>query len=101
MLKRKGRKKKYLTSLMLSCLVGGGEDQFPKEKKNQSVGMCLSGESLASVKWGKKDLEKKTTLSLGRVPGLLTQAVCSNAINKLKAVAPCRDTGWGVGAAQL
>lgn len=35
----------------------GGEDQFPKEK-NQSAGMCLSGESLASVKQGKKGPEK-------------------------------------------
>lgn len=41
---------------MFAFLVGG-EDQFPKEK-NQSVGMCLSGKSLASVRWGKKDPER-------------------------------------------
>lgn len=55
--------------------------------------MCLFGESLASVKWGKKDLEKTPWVLCW---GLLTQAVCSDAINKLKAVAPCRDTGWGL-----
>lgn len=38
----------------------------------------------------------RTGLLQGPCWGLLTQAVCSDAINKLKAVAPCRDTGWGL-----
>lgn len=60
------RKKKNARQASCFAFLVGGEDQFPKEK-NQSFGMCLSGESLASVKWGGKTQKK---IFLGRVLGV-------------------------------
>lgn len=63
--------------------------------------MCLSGESLASVKLGKKRPRKNSPWVV--CWGLLTQVVCSSIINKLKAVAPRRTRGgvWSSSAGKI
>lgn len=65
---------------------------FPK-KRNPSVGMCLSRESLASVKWGKKRPRKRFSWVV--CWGLLTQAVCSNIINKSRSCCSSQECGIG------
>ena len=65
--------------------------------------MCLSGESLASVKSGGKKQNRKRS-SWVVCWGLLTQAVCSNIINKLKSCCSsqeCRIGGLNSSAGKI
>lgn len=55
--------------------------------------MCLSRESLASVKWQKKRPRKRFSWVV--CWGLLTQAVCSHIINKLKSCCSSQECGIG------
>lgn len=57
--------------------------------------MCLSGESLASVKWWEKKTKPRKRSSWVVCWGLLTQAVCSKIINKLKSCCSLQECWIG------